>query len=212
MTSFVWLLAILAGVAFILSAVYRKYYKGEGEISDIDDFYRPPEPQNSPQTTVSHPDAPVVIVPAPALIQPVVINTPRYNPPMPLQWDTPSHTCHAFRVLCDQSGLSLENKNLLSACVFQESRFDNKAVCHNAHSSDLGFVQINDKIWTGIGEPFTDGADIVAHPEKAATFLIRMFKAGKLDLWVSYKSGAYHQWLSLDSPMWALVEESKVVG
>ncbi len=123
-----------------------------------------------------------------------------------MDFSTPKTAWHSTRVLCDDAGLSYDDKNLLCACIYQESEFNNRATHRNLHSTDWGLCQINDKIWSGPGQPFVDGADIVNHPDKAVSFMIRMFKQGELHLWVSYSSGAYRRWLVPSSPMWTLAK------
>jgi len=36
---------------------------------------------------------------------------------------------------------------------------------------------------------------VLDHPDKAVRYMIKMMKAGKLDLWVSYSSGAYNKYM-----------------
>lgn len=135
------------------------------------------------------------------------------QPPAPetLSFDTPAHAWHAVRVLCDNAGLTYDAKNVICACIYQESRFNNKAVNHNINSqtriitsSDFGICQINDRFHIGLGKDFPSVTYVLANPDKAVQWMISMYRTGKLNLWVSYSSGAYERWLSPSSPMWAL--------
>lgn len=126
-------------------------------------------------------------------------------------WDSPQHNYHNARVLCDKAGLSVEQKNILSACIYQESRFNNEAINHNKDSSgktlstDYGICQINDYYHIApTGTPFLSVQDVVDNPDKAVSYMITMYQHGLLKQWVSYSSGAYSQWLSQGSPMWGL--------
>lgn len=112
-----------------------------------------------------------------------------------LAWDTPEHSRHSVRVLADEMGLNLAQKEILCACIMRESQFNNAAVGRNPSSTDWGICQINDHYQVGPGRPFSSVRDIVDNPEKAVRFMISMYKAGKLSLWVSYSSGAYKQFL-----------------
>jgi hypothetical protein len=123
----------------------------------------------------------------------------------PYLWDTPEHSRYNVRHICDSMGLIYEEKNLICACIMQESGFDNNAVCRNKNnkgeitSSDWGIVQCNDYWHVGEGKEFPSSEYIVAHPEEAVRWMITMYKAGYLKLWVSYSSGAYKKWLKSES-------------
>lgn len=125
-------------------------------------------------------------------------------------WSLPSNAYHNTRVLCDLAGLTLDEKNLICACVFQESQFKNTAVCRNKNaqgvvtSSDWGICQINDWYHIGIGKDFSTVDYVVANPDKCIQWMIAMYQHGMLKQWVSYSSGAYKQWLLPNSPMWRL--------
>jgi len=126
--------------------------------------------------------------------------------PLPevLQWDTQKRAYHSVRVICDEMGLTVAEKNLICACIYQESTFLNTAVGKNATSTDWGICQINDYYHIGDGKSFTSVEYVLEHPEEVVRWMIRLFKQGKLDLWVSYKSGAYKKLLIPTSPMWKL--------
>jgi len=152
------------------------------------------------------------------IIDPEIDLTPSTMPPEPqiatvqpvLQWTTPSLAYHAVRVTCDNLGLTLEQKNLICACIYQESRFNNNAVNKNVNtqgvvtSRDWGLAQVNDYFHCGVGKDFPSASYVVANPDKAVEWMIKLYKEGLLKLWVSYSSGAYKQWLSPTSPMWHL--------
>jgi hypothetical protein len=162
-------------------------------------FY-PPEAPTSPATP---PPAPIEHVTA--SVPPVPISAPTA-----LLWDTDKHSWHSVRVLCDNEGLSVEEKNLICACIYQESRFRNTAVGRNKDkngnilSTDWGIVQINDYWNIGIGKPFPSVEYVVNHPEECVLWMIRCYKNKQLYLWTSYKSGAYKKWLLASSSMWLL--------
>ena len=125
-------------------------------------------------------------------------------------WDTQQHCYHNVRVLCDLSGLTLAQKDVICACIYHESRFENSAKFENKDgngkvwSTDWGICQIND-YWHVTRYPdFPSVAYILANPAKAVQFMIDAYKRGALGEWVSYSSGAYKQWLAPNSPMWGL--------
>lgn len=168
--------------------------------------HTPPEPQNEPVPTV-----PVPVTQVPSTVPesepaPVSADPDSYM----LPWDTPRGAYHNTRVLCDRAGMTLEQKNILCACVFQESRFDNNAKHENRDaagdvtSTDWGIAQINDYFHIGSGKDFPSVAYVLANPQDAIEFMIEMYQAAKLSLWSSYELGAYKVWLSPSSPMWEL--------
>lgn len=130
-----------------------------------------------------------------------------------MPWDGPVNNRHNVRVLCDLSGIPLaktivvefadghkslyNGKDIITACIEQESGFDNNAKCinHDAHgnitSTDVGLIQVNSHYHCGPGKEFPSTDYVVAHPQEAAQWMIDMYKAGKIDMWVSHSSGAY---------------------
>lgn len=129
-----------------------------------------------------------------------------------LAWDTPKHAWHAVRVLCDQAKLSLEEKNRICACIYQESQFYNyfmsgQPVIHkNPTSTDWGICQVNDHYHIGPTLDFPSVDFVMKNPDKVVQWMIGKYKAGQLKQWVSYSSGEYKQWLSTGSKMWELAQ------
>jgi hypothetical protein len=157
------------------------------------------KPAPKPQPTMPEPVPPTPPVP-PAVPAPEV-----------LSWDTPQHSFHAVRVICDDMGLTVDQKNLICACIYQESGFKNAAMCQNKDpktgqvwSTDWGICQINDHYHIGPGKDFASVSYVVNNPDAAVKWMIRVYKQGGLGQWVSYSSGAYKKWLTAGSPMWAL--------
>lgn len=131
-------------------------------------------------------------------------------------WTTQKGTYHNVRVLCDLAGLTLEEKNTLCACIYQESTFynylpDGNAVKHanlngdgSVASTDWGLCQINDYYHIGITKDFPSVAYVLANPEAVVKWMIGMYQDGLLSQWDSYLHGSYRQWLLPASPMWLL--------
>lgn len=137
-------------------------------------------------------------------------------PASPIFWDTPKHCWHAVRVLCDQAGLLINEKNLICACIYQESRFqnylpdgapvrnDNLAQDGSISSSDWGIAQVNDYYHIGRGKDFPSVDYVLGNPDAIVQWMIDMYKRGNLKLWSSFSTGAYKAWLLQSSPMWTL--------
>lgn len=155
----------------------------------------------APRSEELPPQPPQVPLPAPEPVK---------TAPTAYLWDTPEHAYHSVRVLCDEARLTLEQKNVICACIYQESGFKNGAINHNTdshghiRSTDWGIIQINDHYHIGPGKDFPSVEYVLQRPEIVVAWMIGLFKAGKLNLWVSYSSGAYKAWLASNSPMWKL--------
>lgn len=135
-----------------------------------------------------------------------------------LKWDTPKNTWHSVRVMCDDAGLTVAAKNVLCACLYQESqfynyeadgdpvRFKNKDKSGETWSSDWGLCQINDYFHIGPGKDFPTVDYVMQNPDKVFAWMIKMYKNGQLGQWSSYKFGAYKKWLAPGSAMWLLAK------
>lgn len=142
-------------------------------------------------------------------------------PPAPAPeylFDTPQNSRHSIRVICDEEGLPLVPtfkvserqyllKDILCACIEQESRFYNvlpsgKPTTHpnlsksgKLLSTDWGICQVNDYYHIGIGKSFPSVEYVMNNPDKVVRWMARLFKAGKMNLWSSFVSGAYEKYL-----------------
>lgn len=122
-------------------------------------------------------------------------------------WDTPENCRHNVRVLCDLAELDLNSKNIITACVEQESNFNPKIEgrINSDGSHDWGICQFNDgslrgiPLWIGSGAFFASTEEVVSNPEKCVNEMIAMYKAGHINWWVSYSSGAYLKYMPATS-------------
>ncbi len=159
--------------------------------------------RDKPATTTpvwSHPTVPPIVAPI----------TPA---PEVLSFATPKQAWHATRVMCDRAGLTFAQKNILCACIYQESEFlvnprPNKNIDPKTGallSIDYGIVQVNDHYWIGAGKLFPSVDYVIKNPDRLVQWMIDYMKAnGHLTRWSSYKTGVYKKWLPLSSPMWLL--------
>lgn len=132
-----------------------------------------------------------------------------------LPWADQKSYYHNVGVLCDLSGLTFAQKDIVRRCIFVESRFrdyysdgtpvknGNKDKTGAVWSTDWGVVQIND--WPkfghiGPGCEFPSVEYVLTHPQETAQYMVNIMKnTGHLQPWASYTSGAY-----LDVPTSAL--------
>ncbi len=122
-----------------------------------------------------------------------------------LLWDNPANVRHSCRVIMDEYNLSWAEKDLLCACIEQESRFKVGAIGSlNADGTrDYGLCQFNNGVnketgepfWIGKGADFASIDEVLADPSKNVRILVREYKKGNLKWWASYSTGAYKQFL-----------------
>lgn len=106
---------------------------------------------------------------------------------------------HNIRVLCDLAGLTVYAKNVITACIEQESDFDPHAVGKpNANGTiDYGICQFNNgelhgvPLWIGPGAAFASTQEVLDNPQKCVELMIQEYKAGHINWWSSYSTGAY---------------------
>lgn len=162
---------------------------------------RPPAPAPEPDIITYDPRAPEP-PPAPP-------------PPPAFSWETQKGAYKLTRIMCDEEGLSYADKNIICACIYQESRFMNRypngkpVVNHNiidgkVSSTDYGIVQVNDYYHIGKGKTFPSLDYVMDNPDKMVRWMIQCQQKGQLWLWSSFKFGHYQKWLSPSSPMWDL--------
>lgn len=128
--------------------------------------------------------------------EPVIEPTPEPIAPK-YEWDTPEKARHSVRVICDEEGLTVAQKNELCATVQCESGFNIHTVHPNigkdgkVHSTDYGICQWND---------YYHGKEIspdeaLHNPEKAVRLMCAYWKRGQGRLWVCYSKELYKKYL-----------------
>lgn len=120
-------------------------------------------------------------------------------------WDTPADARHSARVICDEEGLNLKQKNDVTACIQEESRFNPKAIgkINKDGTQDFGIVQMNNgknkngvPYWIGKGCLFESVDEVLNNPERGVRFMARETKKyGYPKWWSSWTTGAYKKWL-----------------
>lgn len=144
------------------------------------------------QTLVTPPQAPK---------PPATPLPPPGTAPAPYLWDTPKNARHSVRVICDEQGLSVTEKNLICAVIQGESEFYNTALNANKNSkgvvtsTDWGICQINDRYHVGVGKDFPSVKYVLDNPDKAVRWMIAMYRAGHINMWCAYTNGSYKKYL-----------------
>lgn len=136
-------------------------------------------PDSSPPNVVPEPE-PVAPPPAP----------PKFD------WSTPLAARHSVRVICDEEGLTVEEKNTLCATIGGESGWRTQAINHNRVdgtivSTDFGICQWNDYYHGKEISP----TEAMNNPEKAVRLMCHYWKKGETyrRWWIAYKNGRYKQ-------------------
>lgn len=151
----------------------------------IQPTYAPPRMPPAPSTSPVTPPLPVT--------PPIMPTTPVHG----LLWNTVQNIRHSVRVICDEEGLSLEQKNTLCATIQAESGFNLHAEHFNYDehgkllSVDRGLCQWNN---------YFHGKEISAveaeeNPEKAVRLMCKYWKAGLRNYWIAYKNKSYQRYL-----------------
>lgn len=146
---------------------------------------------------------------------PIIPNAIPNTPPEPnlelLEWSTPRQAFHSTRVLCDEMGLTYEQKNEICYTIYRESEFNIKAIGkpNNNGTRDYGICQFNDgknakgiPFWIGKGATFASIDEVLNNPEKCVRVMIQTYKAGHIEWW--YGHDGYSVEAARTSPMWKL--------
>src|SRR4051794_40411500 len=124
-----------------------------------------------------------------------------------LLWDTAEHARHSVRVICDDEGLSWDDKNDLCGTIGAESEWlnihpDGRPVKHDNYrkdgslgSTDWGIVQVNDRFHIGPGLDFPSVQYVLNNPEKAVRWMCHHWKLGHRNWWYGYSTGRYKKYL-----------------
>lgn len=169
---------------------------------------------NEPKAPVSPKTPPT----SPVTPKPVPMPTPEPAPDTLLPWVFGKSLTHNnwknVRIICDQEGLTHDQKEDLTATVWGESEFNTAAKCYNyafrkkrdaegkiildengkpvfekyLSSTDAGLAQWNDKF-----HPEISPHDAEFDPEKAIRLMCKAWKAGHQNWWVAHSSGRYLQ-------------------
>lgn len=127
---------------------------------------------------------------------------PPPNPILPPQptylWDNATNSRHSVRVICDEEGLPVSQKNELCATIACETKgtFDPKIIHKNDNgTTDFGICQINDYWNIGTGKPFPSSDYVLTHPEECVRWMCKKWKQGQQYLWSCYRFNLYKDYL-----------------
>lgn len=130
------------------------------------------------------------------------------NPTAPYDWSTPEAARHSLRVICDEEGLTLTQKNDFSRTINCESGYDNTIIMLNCTdgfvrsthynpaihgailSKDMGICQINTHYHIGLSKDFPSEDYVLQNPEACVRWAARVFKVTP-NTWVCRSKGMY---------------------
>jgi hypothetical protein len=116
------------------------------------------------------------------------------TPPQAYDWSTPEAARHSVRVICDEEGLTWQQKEDLSRTVHCESNYNPKCVHPNMvngklSTTDYGIAQINDFWHIGPGKDFLSSQYVLDNPEVCIRWMCKQFLAGNARAWVCHLKG-----------------------
>lgn len=155
-----------------------------------------------PPKIVQEQPLPAAPTPAPSVSDPA--------PEAKYDWSTPQKAKHSVRVICDEEGLTVQQKNQLCATVGAESGWQSYYVTGpkkgqpvinqntkngKIWSTDYGICQVNDFYNIGPGKPFSSVQFVLANPEACIRWMCREWKTGHSSKWNAFTSGLYRDYL-----------------
>lgn len=132
-----------------------------------------------------------VVEPAP-IVEPNIVSEPEKpaeapTPPKYL-WDNHDNARHSVRVICDEEGMSVAQKNEICAVIECESGFKTNAFHKNNNgTADFGICQYNSYYFIGLGKPIASIDEAINNPEKCVRVICLMWKKKRMKDWVCYK-------------------------
>lgn len=111
-------------------------------------------------------------------------------------WTNPVIARHNLRVICDQEGLTFEQKTTMSKVIHCESGYNVNCVHPNLNengevaSTDFGICQWNDYYH---GEEMPQQTAL-HNPEAAIRLMCKYVKQGLIKEWVCFSSGLYEHY------------------
>lgn len=131
--------------------------------------------------------------------EPDVIPSP--DPDALLPWGTIANNHHNIRALCDLEGLTVQQKNDLTATLHCESGWNTETIHKNVvngqvASTDYGICQINDYYHIGEGKDFPSVDFVMRNPEACVRWMCKQWKAGNGRLWVCFSKNLYTHYAS----------------
>lgn len=111
-------------------------------------------------------------------------------------WSTQEKARYSVRVICDEEGLSVKDKNDLCATVGGESNWKPRAIGkpNKNGSIDYGIVQLNDEYWIGEGKLYPNIEAVYNDPEGCIRWMCKQWAKNK-NWWYAYKNRSYVNYL-----------------
>lgn len=113
-------------------------------------------------------------------------------------WSTQEKARYSVRMICDEEGLSVKDKNDLCATVGAESGWKPRQRSLKANfdgTYDHGIIQLNEKYWIGEGKLYPNIEAVYNDPEGCIRWMCRNWKRNK-NWWYAYKNGSYLRYMN----------------
>ncbi len=121
------------------------------------------------------------------------MNKPSVIKPLPKYiWSTPPDARHSVRLIADEEGLDVEQKNTMCATIGGESGWHIDAINQNTKDGKVTSVDYGICQWNNYyhGKEISP-TDALNDPEKAVRLMCAYWKRGERDTWIAYKNGRY---------------------
>lgn len=129
------------------------------------------------------------------IVEPIIIKPPEPPPPPEViipnpepkyLWNTYENARHSTRVICDEEGLTVFQKNQLTETIKCESGFKPDVIHINANGTkDCGIAQLNEKYYLTPNNMTCE--DAISDPEKCIRITARAFKKGREHDWICWR-------------------------
>lgn len=111
-------------------------------------------------------------------------------------WSNKTDACRAVRVICDEMGMAVWEKNEIASTIHAESNFNPRAYHLNKNGSfDAGIVQANSEYWIGPGKLFPSIEYVYENPEECVRWMCKEWRKHK-NWWIAYKNLSYKNYPS----------------
>lgn len=170
----------MEAIAALGAVLFALFYFGLKRPKAVEEIEYVPLP---PQPPTDVPESPV--------------EAPKYR------WDTVEAARHSVRVICDEEGLTVKQKNELCATVGAESgwqsyhlsgpmkgqpvKLENKDETGKVWSTDWGICQINDWYHIGPSKSFPSSKYVLDNPEACIRWMCKQWRAGRGSWWIAFK-------------------------
>ena len=103
-------------------------------------------------------------------------------------WSIPEKARKSVRIICDEEGMILKQKNEICDTINCESGFKTNLIHHNKNgTSDYGIIMANSHWYIGEGKPIASIDEAINNPEKCIRVMCEMWRKKRMKDWICYR-------------------------